>query len=117
MPEHLHLLLMPLGRGLTGSMHALKRLAAEKLARGRGCAGPIWQARYFDFVLRRVRGFWEKLDYIHDNPVTAGLAKRADQWRWSSAGHYARRGAAPVSVDAVDLPAAGGAFLWPVPWR
>jgi putative transposase len=117
MPEHLHLLLMPQGRGLTGSMHALKRITAEKLVRRRRCDGPVWQARYFDFVLRRVRDFWEKLEYIHENPVAAGLAKRADQWRWSSAAHYIRAGAAPVSVDAVDLPPDGDAFLWPVPWR
>jgi putative transposase len=117
MPGHLHLLLMPQGRGLTGSMHALKRITAEKLLRRRGCCGPIWQARYFDFVLRRVRDFWEKLEYIHDNPVAAGLAMRADQWRWSSAAHYVCPGGAPVSVDAVDLPADGGAFLWPAPWR
>jgi REP-associated tyrosine transposase len=117
MPGHLHLLLMPLRRGLTGSMHALKRLTAEQLVRRRGCDGPVWQARYFDFVLRRVRDFWEKLEYIHENPVAAGLARRADKWRWSSAVHYVRAGAAPVSVDAVDLPPDGGAFLWPVPWR
>ena|SRR5579859_2959281 len=117
MPRHLHLLLMPQGRGLTGSMHALKRVTAEKLLRRRGCAGPIWQARYFDFVLRRVRDFWEKLEYIHENPVAAGLAGRADRWRWSSAAHYVDAGAAPVSVDAVDLPPDGGTFLWPAPWR
>jgi REP-associated tyrosine transposase len=117
MPEHVHLLLMPLGRGLTGSMHALKRITAEKLVRRRGCSGPVWQPRYFDFILRRVQDFWEKLDYIHENPVAAGLARRADQWRWSSAGHYTRSGAKPVSVDAVNLPADGSAFLWPAPWR
>jgi putative transposase len=103
MPGHLHLLLMPQRRGLTGSMHALKRVTAEKLLRRRGCGGPLWQARYFDFVLRRVRDFWKKLEYIHDNPVAAGLATRADQSRWSSAVHYVRSGAAQVSVDAVDF--------------
>jgi putative transposase len=117
MPGHLHLLLMPHRRGLTGSMHALKRITAETLLRRRGCGGPVWQARYFDFILRRVRDFWEKLEYIHDNPVAAGLGGRADQWRWSSVMHYMRSGAAPVSVDAVDLPPDGGALLWPAPWR
>jgi putative transposase len=117
MPAHLHLLLMPQGRGLTESMHALKRVSAEKLLRRRGCAGPVWQARYFDFILRRVHEFWQKLEYIHDNPVAAGLAVQADQWRWSSAGCYMRSGRAPVSVDAADLPAESRALLWPAPWR
>src|SRR5438874_5778614 len=62
MPSHFHLLLMPQGRGLAAAMHALKRLTATDLLRIRGTRGPIWQARYFDFILRRVRDFWEKLE-------------------------------------------------------
>jgi putative transposase len=30
----------------------------------------------------------EKLTYIHQNPVRAGLVDRAADWRWSSARHY-----------------------------
>ncbi len=51
MPGHLHLLLMPHGRGLAAAMHALKRTTAEELVRIRGSRGPVWQARYYDFVL------------------------------------------------------------------
>jgi putative transposase len=117
MPAHLHLLLMPHGRGLSASMHAIKRVTAEKLVRRRGCCGPVWQARYFDFVLRRVHDFWDKVEYIHQNPVTAGLVKQPDQWRWSSAAHYRGSGATLVQVDTVDLPPDRDAFLWPAPWR
>lgn len=97
-------------------MHALKRLSAEDLLRMRGSRGPIWQARYFDFILRRVRDFWDKLEYIHQNPVEAGLVKRADEWHWSSAAQYAKSGVAPVAVDAVNLPADRNTFLSPAPW-
>ena len=93
-------------------MHALKRLAAEDLRRTRGNCGPIWQARYFDFVLRRVHDFWDKLEYIHQNPVTSGLVKSADQWRWSSAAQYAKSGPGPVAIDTVNLPADRDAFLF-----
>jgi REP element-mobilizing transposase RayT len=117
MPRHFHLLLMPNGRGLAATMHALKRLSAEDLLRIRGTRGPIWQARYFDFILRRAHDFWDKLEYIHQNPVTAGLVKRPEEWRWSSAAHYAKSGRAPVLVDAVNLPADRDALLWPAPWR
>jgi REP element-mobilizing transposase RayT len=112
MPTHLHLLLMPLGPGLAAAMHALKRLTAEDLRRTRGTRGPIWQARYFDFVLRRVHDFWDKLEYIHQNPVTSGLVKRADQWHWSSAAQYAKSGQGPVAVDSVNLPSDRNAFLF-----
>ena len=83
----------------------------------RGSRGPIWQARYFDFILRRVRDFWDKLEYIHQNPVEAGLVKRAGEWHWSSAAQYAKPGAGPVVVDAVNLPAERNAFISPAPWQ
>ena len=31
----------------------------------------------------------EKLSYVHQNPVRAGLVARPEDWRWSSAGYYA----------------------------
>jgi putative transposase len=117
MPSHFHLLLMPQGRGLASMMHALKRLSAEDLLRIRKTRGPIWQERYFDFILRRVQDFWDKLDYIHQNPVVAGFVKRPEHWRWSSAAKYARCGEVTVPVDDVNLPGDGEAFLWPAPWR
>jgi REP element-mobilizing transposase RayT len=117
MPTHFHLLLMPYGRGLAATMHALKRLTAEDLLRIRGTPGPLWQARYFDFVLRRVHDFWDKLAYIHQNPVLSGLVKQPGQWRWSSAAQYAHSEVPPVAVDSVNLPADRNAFLWPAPWR
>lgn len=83
----------------------------------RGTRGPIWQARYFDFVLRRVHDFWDKLEYIHRNPMMAGFAKRPDGWRWSSASQYAHSSVAPLNVDAVNLLADRNAFLYPAPWR
>jgi putative transposase len=42
----------------------------------------------------------EKLDYMHLNPVRAGLVTRAVDWRWSSAGYY---------VNGVDV---GIALEW-----
>jgi hypothetical protein len=30
----------------------------------------------------------EKVEYIHLNPVRAGLVKRAEEWQWSSVHHY-----------------------------
>ena len=46
---------------------------------------------------------WKAIDYIHDNPVKAGLCERARDWPWSSAGWYAdRRG--PLAVDHERIP-------------
>ena len=52
---------------------------------------PVWQARYYGFNVWSVKKVEEKLDYMHLNPVRAGLVKRAVDWRWSSARWYLER--------------------------
>jgi hypothetical protein len=49
---------------------------------------PLWQPRFFDRALRSVKEYYEKVEYIHPNPVRAGLVKRAEEWQWSSAHDY-----------------------------
>ncbi len=49
---------------------------------------PFWQAKYYPFSLYTEKKAIEKLDYMHLNPVRAGLVERACDWQWSSAGHY-----------------------------
>jgi len=46
---------------------------------------PVWQARYYDFNITSDLKLREKLDYMHNNPVRGGLAKRICDWPWSSA--------------------------------
>ena len=55
---------------------------------GEGERGLSWQPRFFDRALRRVKEYYEKVEYIHLNPVRAGLVKRAVEWQWSSAHDY-----------------------------
>jgi len=31
---------------------------------------------------------WDKINYIHNNPVEAGLVKQAHEWIYSSASNY-----------------------------
>jgi putative transposase len=52
-------------------------------------AEPFWQAKYYPFNLFSERKAREKLDYMHLNPVRAGLVARPEDWLWSSAAYYA----------------------------
>jgi putative transposase len=62
---------------------------------------PIWQARYYGFNVWSRSKAEEKLDYMHMNPVRAGLVQRAVEWTWSSARWY-------VEGKSVGLP-----IRWP----
>ncbi len=49
---------------------------------------PIWQSKFYDFNLESDKKFFEKLEYMHTNPVSAGLAPTIIDWAWSSARFY-----------------------------
>ena len=55
----------------------------------RGADGELCQPRFFDRALRTVKEYNEKVEYIHVNPVRAGLVSRPEDWRWSSYNEYA----------------------------
>ncbi|HUT91003.1 MAG TPA: transposase [Thermoguttaceae bacterium] len=49
---------------------------------------PFWQPKYYSFNLFTEKKALEKLDYMHLNPVRAGLVQRACDWQWSSARYH-----------------------------
>jgi REP-associated tyrosine transposase len=117
MPTHVHLLFSPQNQNLIQIMRDIKSKTGFAIAQLRNVAGPVWQERYFDTIIRRVRNFWQKLEYIHGNPVEAGLVENPEDWRWSSCRHYVKKGEGPIALDPVAFPSDGDHFLWPAPWR
>jgi len=117
MPDHIHLLLSTFESELPAIMRSWKSRVALAIAKAPRKPGPVWQKRYFDFILRRASDFSRKLVYIHQNPVTAGLAGCAEDWPWSSAAHYIKRGGVPVAPDSFDIPVNPNEPLWPYPGK
>ena len=68
------------------------------------------RATSFDRALRTVKEYNEKVEYIHLNPVKAGLVSRPEDWRWSSYNEYAVTSAEEqkkrcgLIVDRVRIP-------------
>ncbi len=48
----------------------------------------FWERKALSIELRSKSVFDQKLNYIHQNPVRAGLCLLADQYEYSSAGFY-----------------------------
>jgi REP element-mobilizing transposase RayT len=112
MSNHLHLLMRPNKRDMTAAIREVKSVSTTRINHARGVVGPIWQPKYFDNIMRRVRDFWAKLEYIHNNPVAANLVAAPAQWRWSSYTALTERRALPIQVDEPNLPADRDALLW-----
>jgi len=60
----------------------------------------FWQRRYYDFTVYSRQKLWEKLQYMHANPVEEGLVKHPRDWAWSSWSFYAK-GEGLVKIDPV----------------
>lgn len=48
----------------------------------------VWQDGNYAIELYSEHFTWTKINYIHQNPVKAGLVTHAAYWKYSSAGHY-----------------------------
>jgi hypothetical protein len=85
--------------------------STHRINAGRRESGLLWQPRFFDRALRTVKEYYERVEYIHLNPVRAGLVKRAEDWPWSSARDYTGSVSAAVAphrvlaIDRILLPA------------
>ena len=115
MPEHVHLLISEPQRGNPSLvMQAMKQgFARRLLARlrrtelphqlsfwsGPLAHGRIWQPRFYDFVVFSEKKRFEKLRYMHANPVQRGPVLEPEQWAWSSYRYYAYGEAGPVLVN------------------
>ena len=90
MPNHVHVLIDPhaaLGKIVQSWKSFTGRWALSRNAElGLGVPGPaFWMREYWDRYIRNEDHFKNAMQYIHHNPVTAGLCDRPSQWPWSSA--------------------------------
>jgi putative transposase len=116
MPDHVHLLVCP-ARGeatLVNALWSLKRdFARAVVGRWRKLDAPVlnsvrapdgryrfWQRRGgYDRNIWSAEELYEKLRYIHKNPVRCELVNEPAEWPWSSARWYAGDHSGPVPVD------------------
>ncbi|MGD0775909.1 MAG: transposase [Candidatus Solibacter sp.] len=85
MPNHVHVLLTPIVAPAK-LMQSVKGFSAREANKILGRTGePFWQQESYDHWVRNEREFRKIAAYIEENPVRAGLASRAEGYRWSSA--------------------------------
>ncbi len=92
MPDHIHLLIEPLPRGkgyvpLPEIMQALKGVTSHRINRRLGRRGPMWLDESYDRIPRHEQEYAQKMRYIRNNPVKAGLVEQVEEWHWVWAKH------------------------------
>ena len=112
MPDHFHLIVNPQDGDIRGFMGALKSLTARRIVeitadkRFRlkkpdrdGSTHQVWQDSFKAISLWSLWMIWQKINYIHANPVKARLATSAKDYRWTSFRTFYFGSDEPLAVD------------------
>lgn len=114
MPEHLHILLwLPDPRNLRRFVQGWKRISSFEIRKWYSAHAPnyfqdfgkgerFWQPKSYCFHIYSAGKLQEKLEYMHLNPVRAGLVQKALDWRWSSARWYGEGRSVGVPICWVE---------------
>jgi putative transposase len=81
MPDHIHLLLTPQGITIERAVGLVKGGFSHRLA----SKFPVWQRGFTDHRVRDRDDFETRRNYIHQNPVRAGIVELCDSYPYSSA--------------------------------
>ena len=64
-------------------MQSLKRYTAREANKILKRHGSFWQAESYDHVIRDADEYASISHYVRQNPVKAGLVRRAEDWPWT----------------------------------
>jgi len=84
LPNHYHLAVRPTLPNLSNAIKALNSSYAQWWNKRHETVGHVFQGRFKDQIVDRDEYGLALCRYIALNPVRAGLAARAEEWRWSS---------------------------------
>ena len=88
MPNHIHLIAVPETKdGLNLAIGEAHRRYTRRINFREGWRGHLWQGRFSSFIMEE-RYLLACTKYVELNPVRAGLVKKPEDWRWSSAGPH-----------------------------
>ena len=104
MRNHYHLALETPLPNLVAGMHWLQSTFSTRFNRFRQERGHLFQGRYQAILVETMAGLSGVVDYIHLNPVRAGIVEtgQLSAFRWSSLRRF-MRGPRPVALVAEDF--------------
>ena len=86
MKNHVHFIAVPMeSDSMARTFNTLHMRYSQFMNQRRNARGHLWQGRFFSSVLDE-RHLYAGMRYVENNPVRARIVKKADEYRWSSAG-------------------------------
>ena len=86
MPDHIHLIIIPSSSYRLGQIvQLIKGRFSRRYNEVTERSGRLWQSRYHERALRSESELFAAIEYVHRNPVVAGLIKETSTFPWPSA--------------------------------
>ena len=86
MPNHIHLLVMPLKeKTLSKLMQGTTLCYTQYFNKKNKRTGRLWECRYHSTIIDEDRYLWAVSQYIESNPVRGGIARKPEDYPYSSA--------------------------------
>ncbi len=124
MPQHVHVILLPhLGVKMSAILTTIKQSVAKRALLWLQNNAPqflvqlediqpngnrshrFWQrGGGYDRNLRSVSDIYEKIEYVHENPVRRELCLKPEEWAWSSCRAWETGEDIPIPIDRNTLP-------------
>ncbi|MCA1799570.1 MAG: transposase [Xanthomonadaceae bacterium] len=83
MPDHIHWVLQPTESPLSTVMLRLKNWTGREINRALRRKGkPVWQSGYHERRLVSQKSLVQAVNYVANNPVVAGLARKPGEYQW-----------------------------------
>jgi len=105
MDNHVHLLTRPTSEtSLYKMMQGLALCYTQHINRKYGRTGRLWESRYHSCIVEEERYLWAAVRYIEQNPIRARVAKRAEEYPYSSAKAHVTGKRDPVLGEEIFSP-------------
>ena len=88
MSNHVHFIAVPMAHdSLAKTFNTLHMRYSQHMNMKKNAIGHLWQGRFFSCALDE-KHLYAGIRYVENNPVRAGIVKKADEYKWSSASSH-----------------------------
>ena len=81
MSSHIHLIIQPKpAYSLSRIMNGMKGVTSRLVNKSRSARGHLWREESYDRIIRDEKELLEKMKYMYENPIKAGIVDEGDDW-------------------------------------